>query len=159
MIKYVDWTIWSHYMNITKYNENIRDILIITRKITRRKCKGFSILRNRILVSNIRNADVDASGEQIAGPAIRSERVIVYVHRCHKSFPRGERQRDRRYELAKGIRWLGLENSSMQSHVNTNLGIDWYKRKLRVNLWSSTANSWYTDNDRRICLGELWKYS
>ncbi|CAL1684166.1 unnamed protein product [Lasius platythorax] len=45
-----------------------------------------------------------------------------------------DRQRDPRYELAKGIHRLGLENSSTQFHVNMNLGIDWYKRKLQVNL-------------------------
>lgn len=82
-------------------------------------------------IGQCNSADVDGPREQIAGPAIRSKRVIVYVHQCHKSSREAnDRQRDRGYELAKGIRQLGLENSSTQSHVNMNLGIDWNIRKL-----------------------------
>lgn len=147
-------------INITKYVKNIRNILT---------AKGIMEIMQRLFyleksdIGQCNSADMDGPREQIAGPAIRSKRVIVYVHRCHKSSREAnDRQRDRRHELAKGIRQLGLENSSTQSHVNMNLGIDWYMRKLGKFMITEVHDyqySYISMIDDNVIRDKLQKYS
>jgi len=94
-------------------------------------------LRKWILIST-----ADVLREQIAGPAIRSKRVIMYVHQYHKSYLRGKRPTMRiqiRARIWKDIHRLGLENSL---ELERNPMLTWIYESIDDSAIENSVNLW-----------------